>query len=54
VKFELNLRKRNTPKTELIADLQKVASGICRAFGLSMFTIDETPHGENGSDNLGS
>jgi hypothetical protein len=42
MKFELNLHKRNIPKEELVADLQKVASEIGQS------TITAAIYGERG------
>ena len=47
MKFELNLRKRNIPKGELIADLQKVASEIGQSTITAAMYAERGKHGSS-------
>lgn len=47
MKFELNLRKRNIPKGELVADLQKVASEIGQSTITAAMYAERGKHGKN-------
>ncbi len=47
MKFELNLRKRNIPKEELIADLRKVASEIGQSTITAAMYVERGKHGTN-------
>jgi len=46
MKFELSLRKRNIPKEELIADLQKVASEIGQSTITATMYVERGKHGK--------
>jgi hypothetical protein len=47
MKFELNLRKRNIPKGELVADLQKVAGEIGQSTITAAMYAERGKHGSN-------